>query len=224
MPTTRTRRILGSLVLSTLGKSLIVVVLCSLVVSALAAEGAYAIDWLVEQESRLRAFQFRSPVGLYTTAAVVYFIACFIPGTNGKAFIGGWLFGTFAGALLINFASALAALVMFLAARFLLRGYLEARYARYVLGVSEKVKRDGGTYLFALRMLPFLPYSLLNVVMGVAPTSHVDVLVGNAAGDVTRQHYLRLVRSQFARAARHSRQRLEATNDSATNGFFASAC
>ncbi len=44
-------------------------------------------------------------------------------------------------------------------------------FARQIRIVDEGIARDGAFYLFALRMLPFLPYSLTNLLMGLTGMS-----------------------------------------------------
>ena len=150
-------------------KSLIVAVLFALALWGLANQTGHVMDLLIEQEGRLRTLRHDSPIGLFVTAFAVYFVACFVPGTNGKAFICGWLFGILAGAVLINGASMLAALLMFYVARHFLRSHFESRYTVQLLNIKERIERDGGAYLFALRVVPIVPYTVLNALMGVTP-------------------------------------------------------
>ena len=83
----------------------------------------------------------------------------------------GALFGLVEGTILVSFASSIGATVGFWLSRFLLRGGVERMFARQIRIVDEGMSRDGAFYLFALRMLPFLPYSLTNLLMGLTGMS-----------------------------------------------------
>jgi uncharacterized membrane protein YdjX (TVP38/TMEM64 family) len=127
------------------------------------------MELLVEQEDGLRTLQRESPERLFVTGFAVYFVACFVPGTNGKALFSGWLFGILAGTVLINGASTVAALLMFYVARRYLRSHIESRYAVHLPNIRKRIESEGGAYLFALRLIPFMPYATLNVLMGITP-------------------------------------------------------
>ena len=79
----------------------------------------------------------------------------------------GALFGLVEGTILVSFASSIGATIGFWLSRFLLRDVVGRLFSRQIRIVNEGIARDGAFYLFALRMLPFLPYSLTNLLMGL---------------------------------------------------------
>jgi pyruvate/2-oxoglutarate dehydrogenase complex dihydrolipoamide dehydrogenase (E3) component/uncharacterized membrane protein YdjX (TVP38/TMEM64 family) len=81
--------------------------------------------------------------------------------------IGGAIFGLLWGTVIVSFASSLGATIAFLASRFVLREWVQARFARYLKAVNEGIDREGGFYLFTLRLIPGVPYFAINLAMGL---------------------------------------------------------
>jgi len=83
----------------------------------------------------------------------------------------GAVFGFWTGLLLASFAATLGALLAMLSARYLLRDglrrLLATRWAPQMAAVDAGMARDGGQYLFALRVVPVFPYFLVNLLMGL---------------------------------------------------------
>ena len=63
----------------------------------------------------------------------------------------------------------LAATLAFLASRFLLRDWVQARFGDKLRAVNEGVAREGAFYLFALRLVPAFPFVAINLLMGLTP-------------------------------------------------------
>jgi uncharacterized membrane protein YdjX (TVP38/TMEM64 family) len=56
-----------------------------------------------------------------------------------------------------------------LTSRLLLRDLVE-RFARGMLRVVEEgIAREGGLFVFAFRLMPVVPYSVINVILGACP-------------------------------------------------------
>ena len=56
-----------------------------------------------------------------------------------------------------------------LAARFVLRDWVQARFGTKLHGINRGVEREGAFYLFTLRLIPAVPYFLINLAMGLTP-------------------------------------------------------
>ena len=92
-----------------------------------------------------------------------------LPGATVMTLAGGALFGLWVGLLLVSFASTIGATLAFLAARFLLRDWVQAKFGDKLHAVNEGVSRDGAFYLFTLRLVPIFPFFIINLVMGLIP-------------------------------------------------------
>lgn len=90
-----------------------------------------------------------------------------IPGAAILTLLGGALFTLWEGTLLVSFASTLGATLAMLASRYLLRDWVQRRFAQQMKTVNAGMTRDGAGYLFALRMMPLFPFFLVNLLMGL---------------------------------------------------------
>ncbi len=90
-----------------------------------------------------------------------------LPGGALLTLAGGALFGLLWGTLIVSFASSIGATLAFLAARFLFRDLVKAKFAERIKAVDEGMARDGAYYLFTLRLVPVFPFFVINLVMGL---------------------------------------------------------
>ncbi len=90
-----------------------------------------------------------------------------LPGAALLTLLGGVLFGLWPGILLVSFASTLGATLAMLVSRYLLRDWVQHRFAGPMRTVNDGVARDGAFYLFALRLMPLFPFFVVNLLAGV---------------------------------------------------------
>ncbi len=102
-------------------------------------------------------------------AFYVTVIALGLPGATILTLAGGALFGFGRGLVLASFASTLGASLSCLAARYVLRGWVQAHFGSRLARVNEGIEREGAFYLFTMRMIPALPFFVINPVMGLTP-------------------------------------------------------
>lgn len=81
---------------------------------------------------------------------------------------GPWL-GLAVGLLTVSFASTGGATLAFLASRFFLGDTIRRRFPDRVAKFDESLEREGPFYLFTLRLIPAVPFWLINVGMGLTP-------------------------------------------------------
>ena len=102
-------------------------------------------------------------------ALYVLVAAANLPGAVPMTLVGGALFGLLWGTVIVSFASSLGATLGFLASRLVLRDWVQARFASQLRGINEGFRREGGFYLFTLRLIPAVPFFVINLAMGVTP-------------------------------------------------------
>lgn len=90
-----------------------------------------------------------------------------LPGAALLTLLGGALFGLWPGILLVSFAATLGATLAILVSRYLLRDWVQRRFAGPMRTVNDGVARDGAFYLFALRLMPLFPFFVVNLLAGV---------------------------------------------------------
>lgn len=115
--------------------------------------------------SRYQAQPLTTVLGFF--AIYVAAAALSIPGAVILTLAAGAIFGLGMGLLVVSFASSIGALLAFLAARYLLRDTIQARFGRRLGPIDEGVKRDGVWYLLTLRLVPLFPFWLVNLLMGL---------------------------------------------------------
>ena len=137
-------------------------------------------------------------VGLYqenTLLFIVAFMAIYIamaalslPGAAIMTLAAGAVFGLSVGLVLVSFASTIGATLACLLARYLFRDAVQNRFGTYLGRINEGVEKDGAFYLFALRLVPAVPFFAINLVMALTPirlwtfywVSQVGMLAGTA--------------------------------------------
>jgi len=92
-----------------------------------------------------------------------------LPGAAAMTLLGGAVFGLAWGTLIVSFASSIGATLAFLASRFLLRDWVQGRYGQQLRALNEGFAREGGFYLFTLRLIPAVPFFAINLAMGLVP-------------------------------------------------------
>jgi pyruvate/2-oxoglutarate dehydrogenase complex dihydrolipoamide dehydrogenase (E3) component/uncharacterized membrane protein YdjX (TVP38/TMEM64 family) len=119
--------------------------------------------------------------GIYVLAT-----ALSLPGAVLLTLAGGALFGLLWGTVIVSFASSVGATLAFLASRFLLRDVVRERFGRRLAEIDRGLERDGAFYLFTLRLIPVVPFFLINLLMGLTRmktlTFHAVSQVGMLAG------------------------------------------
>ena len=89
------------------------------------------------------------------------------PGTVVLTLLAGALFGLLEGTLLVSVASNVGALVAMLISRFMLRDWVQRRFGKQIAGINKGLAREGTFYLVSLRLIPLVPFVLLNPALGL---------------------------------------------------------
>ena len=151
---------------------------------------ALTFDQLKARQAEMAQLYAQQPL----MVAALYFggyvlaTALSIPGAVVLTLAGGAVFGFGWGLLIVSFASTLGATLAFLASRYVFRAGVEARFGQRLAAIQAGVDRDGAFYLFTLRMMPVLPFFLINLLMGLTRmktwtycwVSQIGMLAGTA--------------------------------------------
>jgi len=133
--------------------------------------GGQAIARMAEHESALRDFHAEHPVLILGLAFLLYVIVTgfAIPAALFLSIMYAWYFRFWIAVPLVSFASTTGATIAFLISRYLLRETTQARFGERLESVNEAFRREGWLYLLTLRLIPALPFFLVNVLMGLTP-------------------------------------------------------
>ncbi len=130
-----------------------------------------SLDYFKSQQAAIEAYRTAHP-GL--TAGIFFLIyvavtGLSLPGAALMTLVAGAIFGLGWGTLIVSFASTLGATLAFLTARFLLRDWVQGRFGDKLAAVNAGMAKEGGLYLFSLRLIPIFPFFVINLVMGLTP-------------------------------------------------------
>ena len=100
-------------------------------------------------------------------ALYVAVTALSLPGAAVMTLAAGAVFGLGWGTSIVSFASSIGATLAFVAARWVLRDAVQTRFGTRLAAVDAGIARDGGFYLFTLRLVPVLPFFVINLAMGL---------------------------------------------------------
>ena len=82
---------------------------------------------------------------------------------------GGAFFGLLTGTVAVSFASTIGATLAMLISRFMLRDWAQGCFGKQMETINSGIQKDGGFYLFTLRLLPVVPFFVINLGMGLTP-------------------------------------------------------
>ncbi|MDC0288044.1 TVP38/TMEM64 family protein [Rubripirellula sp.] len=131
------------------------------------------LDYLATQENQLREFQQLYPVLVFGAAFLIYVVVTglSLPGAAPLTLLYGWYFGFAPTLVLVSFASTAGATISFLTSRYLLRGSIEQKFGERLQTFNKHLESEGAFYLFTLRLIPVVPFFVINLVMGLTPIS-----------------------------------------------------
>jgi len=157
---------------SWLGKVLVLLAVLAMLAFVFIQFGeSLKLENLARQEASFRQFQQDHPILVYGVAFSIYVVvtALALPFAAGMTLVIGWFFEFVRGLLLVSFASTTGATLAFLLSRYLLRDTIQSRFGDRLAGFNQALEREGAFYLFTLRLIPAVPFFVINLVMGLTP-------------------------------------------------------
>lgn len=129
------------------------------------------IDYLAQRELQLRAIQAEHPTLVYGAAFLIYVTVAglSLPGAAALTLVYGWYFGFTPTLILVSFASTLGAMLAFWLSRYLFRESYNRRFGKRLTSFNQSLEREGPFFLFTIRMIPAIPFFIVNSVMGLTP-------------------------------------------------------
>ncbi|KAA3649457.1 MAG: pyridine nucleotide-disulfide oxidoreductase [Proteobacteria bacterium] len=131
----------------------------------------FSLDYFKSQQAAIEAYRVANP---WATAGIFFAVyvavtALSFPGAAVLTLAAGAIFGLLTGLVIVSFASSIGATLAFLASRFLLRDWVQQRFGDRLKAINAGVAKEGGFYLFTLRLVPAFPFFVINLVMGLTP-------------------------------------------------------
>jgi uncharacterized membrane protein YdjX (TVP38/TMEM64 family) len=117
---------------------------------------------------------YRSYVAENQAFAMLIFFALYVsvtalslPVAVWLSLLAGALFGRWLGTAVVIVGATLGATLAFLSSRYLFRGWVERRIGGHLAALNAGIEREGAYYLFTLRLIPAIPFWLINLGMGL---------------------------------------------------------
>jgi uncharacterized membrane protein YdjX (TVP38/TMEM64 family) len=162
----------------------------------------FSFEQLKAHRSELTAF-----VGHYPVAALALFVASYavvvafsLPVAAVLSVLGGFLFGSYLGAGANVVGATIGAIIVFLAAKTALGEFLRQQAGPFVQRLEAGFKDNALSYMLVLRLIPVLPFFIVNIVpaligvplttfalgtfLGIIPGAFVFASIGAGLGSV----------------------------------------
>lgn len=101
-------------------------------------------------------------IGIY-----IVVVALSLPGATVLTLAGGAIFGSFEATLFVNIGATLGATLAFLAARVMLRDWVEKKFGDKLQPFIEGVSKNAVNFTLFLRLVPVFPFFLVNLALGL---------------------------------------------------------
>ncbi|MEX1166548.1 MAG: FAD-dependent oxidoreductase [Hydrogenophaga sp.] len=127
------------------------------------------LEYLKSSQAAFADSYARQPLTFAAGYFLVYVAATALslPGATIITLAGGAIFGLLWGTVIVSFASSIGATLAFFMSRFVLRGSVESKFGNRLAEINKGIDRDGALYLFTLRLIPVVPFFVINLVMGL---------------------------------------------------------
>lgn len=131
----------------------------------------FTLEYLQQSRGAVEGLRHSHPFAVAAAYFALYVLVTglSLPGAVVLTLAGGAVFGLVWGTVIVSFASTIGATLAMVASRFLLRDLVQKRYGDRLAAINEGIRKDGGFYLFSLRLVPAFPFFLINLAMGLTP-------------------------------------------------------
>lgn len=128
-----------------------------------------SFDYLKSQQANLSGYVSENFWLAIAIFLVVYVLvtALSLPGAVILTLAGGAIFGLLTGLVAVSFASSIGALLAFLSARFMFRDAVTKKFGTQLESIEKGIQKDGIFYLLTLRLVPAVPFFVVNLLMGL---------------------------------------------------------
>jgi uncharacterized membrane protein YdjX (TVP38/TMEM64 family) len=162
-------------------------------------------EQLKQHRGELTAFVTAMPVQAAVLFVAIYAAATAlsVPGGTILTLAGGFLFGVWQGTAAVVTGATIGAVVIFLAARFLLADVLRAKAGPWLAKMEAGFRQDAVSYMMVLRLVPGFPFFVVNLVpaflgvslrtftlttfFGIIPGTFVFASIGAGLGSIFDQ-------------------------------------
>lgn len=161
-----------------------------------------SFDTLKEARMEIRYELMDNPIQGAIIYSLVYIaaIALSLPVAAALTVLSGFLFGGVAGTAIVVFSATTGATLIFILARFFFRDYFTRKLGSKLEVVDREMRDHGVRDIFLLRLMPIVPFSLINVAaaltsvrlkhyviatfFGIIPFTYIYVKAGERLSEI----------------------------------------
>lgn len=127
------------------------------------------LDYLKQSQEKFQALYHENKFSVLGSYIAIYIVvtALSLPGAAVMTIAGGLFFGLAVGTIAASIASTIGATLACFVARTLLRDWVYKKFGDKLQTINEGIDREGGFYLFTVRLIPIFPFFIINLVMGL---------------------------------------------------------
>lgn len=128
-----------------------------------------SLDYIKSTQQSFEALYHQHRFMVLGTYMFIYVIvtALSLPGAAIMTLAGGALFGFIVGTIAVSFASTIGATLACAVSRFLLQDWVQNKFGDKLKIINQGIENEGAFYLFTMRLIPALPFFVINLAMGL---------------------------------------------------------
>ncbi|USN47983.1 MAG: TVP38/TMEM64 family protein [Pseudobdellovibrionaceae bacterium] len=132
---------------------------------------ALSLHHLKSTQEFWRLYYLDHPILLLSLFFALYVTvtALSLPGATVLGLAAGAIFDFKVGVVIVSFASTMGATLACALSRFLFSDWLKNKWGSHLKNMNQGFAKDGALYLFSLRLMPAVPFFVINAGMGLTP-------------------------------------------------------
>ncbi len=138
-------------------------------ISYLAFRQYLNLEYLASIEADLKTFKLENLLVTFLIAFAIYVAvtASSLPFATALSLSYAWFFGFWESLVLISFASTLGATLAFIFSRYFFKNAVERTFGNRFEKFNRSFEDEGPYFLFTLRLIPAVPFFVVNVIMAL---------------------------------------------------------
>jgi dihydrolipoamide dehydrogenase len=126
---------------------------------------------LKEKKDLLKSFYAENVFLTILFYFILYLVvaALALPGAAIMTMAGGAIFGLVQGSIIVSIASTSGAALAFVVTRYLVKDIVQKKYGEKLKDINNGLEKEGLFYLFTLRLIPVVPFFLINLGFSLTP-------------------------------------------------------
>jgi uncharacterized membrane protein YdjX (TVP38/TMEM64 family) len=129
----------------------------------------FSLEYVKQRQADFSALYAQHPWAVTGAFFALYVVVTglSLPGAAILTLVAGAIFGLLVGTIIVSFASSIGATLAFLVSRYVLRDSVQGKFGARLVDINKGIEKDGAFYLFTLRLVPLIPFFVINLVMGL---------------------------------------------------------